>query len=67
MLFLLLLNCFSRVRLCATPEMAAHQAPPSLGFSQFQNRYNYDFPHAPRKRGQHSLTQQQIITLLELK
>ena len=29
---LLLLSRFSRVRLCATPEMAAHQAPPSLGF-----------------------------------
>ena len=27
------LNRFSRVRLCATPETAAHQAPPSLGFS----------------------------------
>ena len=27
---LLLLSCFSRVRLCATPQMAAHQAPPSL-------------------------------------
>ena len=31
---LLLLSCFSRVRLCATPQMAAHQAPPSLGFSR---------------------------------
>ena len=31
---LLLLSRFSRVRLCATPEMAAHQAPPSLGFSR---------------------------------
>ena len=30
---LLLLNRFSRVRLCATPETAAQQAPPSLGFS----------------------------------
>ena len=30
---LLLLSHFSRVRLCATPQMAAHQAPPSLGFS----------------------------------
>ena len=30
---MLLLNHFSRVRLCATPETAAHQAPPSLGFS----------------------------------
>ena len=31
---LLLLSCFSRVRLCSTPQTAAHQAPPSLGFSR---------------------------------
>ena len=31
---LLLLSRFSRVWLCATPQMAAHQAPPSLGFSR---------------------------------
>ena len=31
---LLLLSCFSRVRLCVTPQTAAHQAPPSLGFSR---------------------------------
>ena len=31
---LLLLSHFSRVRLCATPETAAQQAPPSLGFSR---------------------------------
>ena len=31
-LLLLLLSRFSRVRLCATPEMEAHQAPLSLGF-----------------------------------
>ena len=31
---LLLLSRFSRVRLCATPETAAHQAPPSMGFSR---------------------------------
>ena len=29
-----LLSHFSCVRLCATPETAAHQAPPSLGFSR---------------------------------
>ena len=29
---LLLLSHFSHVRLCATPQMAAHKAPPSLGF-----------------------------------
>ena len=33
-LLLLLPSRFSRVRLCATPSMAAHQAPPSLGFSR---------------------------------
>ena len=34
MLLLLLLSCFSRVWLCATPQTVAHQAPPSLGFSR---------------------------------
>ena len=34
LLLLLLLRRFSRVRLCATPETAAHQAPPSLEFSR---------------------------------
>ena len=33
LLLLLLLSRFSHVRLCATPETAAHQAPPSLGLS----------------------------------
>ena len=33
-LLLLLLSRFSRVRLCVTPEMAAHQAPLSLKFSR---------------------------------
>ena len=33
-LLLMLLSCFSRVRLCATPSMAAYQAPLSLGFSR---------------------------------
>ena len=31
---LLLLSHFSCVRLCVTPETAAHQTPPSLGFSR---------------------------------
>ena len=34
LLLLLLLSRFSRVRLCATPWTAAHQAPPTLGFSR---------------------------------
>ena len=33
-LLLLLLSRVSRVRLCATPETAAQQASPSLGFSR---------------------------------
>ena len=31
---MLLLSCFSRVRLCSTPKTAAHQAPLSMGFSR---------------------------------
>ena len=34
LLLLLLLNHSSCVRLCPTPERAAHQAPPSMGFSR---------------------------------
>ena len=41
---LLLLSRFSRVRLCATPEMAAHQAPPSLGFSRQEHWSGLTFP-----------------------
>ena len=33
-LLLLLLSSFSRVRLCETPQTAAHQAPLSLGYSR---------------------------------
>ena len=41
---LLLLSRFSRVRLCATPETAAHQAPPSLGFSRQEYWSGLPFP-----------------------
>ena len=41
---LLLLGRFSHVRLCATPEMAAHQAPPSLGFSRQEHWSGLPFP-----------------------
>ena len=44
LLLLLLLSCFSRVRLCATPETAAHQAPPSLGFSRQEHWSGLPFP-----------------------
>ena len=41
---LLLLSRFSHVRLCATPWTAAHQAPPSLGFSRQEHWSGLPFP-----------------------
>ena len=43
-LLLLLLSRFSHVWLCATPQMAAHQAPPSLGFSRQEHWSGLPFP-----------------------
>jgi len=40
----LLLSRFSCVRLCATPQMAAHQALPSLGFSRQEHWSGLPFP-----------------------
>ena len=40
----LLLSRFSCVQLCATPETAAHQAPPSLGFSRQEHWSGLPFP-----------------------
>ena len=44
LLLLLLLSRFSCVQLCATPETAAHQAPPSLGFSRQEHWSGLPFP-----------------------
>ena len=44
LLLLLLLSRCSRVRLCATPETAAHQAPPSLEFSRQEHWSGLPFP-----------------------
>ena len=44
LLLLLLLSRFSRVRLCATPSTAAHQAPLSLGFSRQEHWSGLPFP-----------------------
>ena len=35
---------FSRVGLCATPQTAAHQAPPPLGFSRQEHWSGLPFP-----------------------
>ena len=52
LLLLLLLSCFSHLWFCATPETAAHQAPPSLGFSRQEHWSGLPFPslmHASEK------------------
>ena len=43
-MLLLLLSRFSHVRLCATPQTAAHQAPQSLGFSRQEDWGGLPFP-----------------------
>ena len=44
LLLLLLLSHFRRARLCASPQTAAHQAPPSLGFSRQEYWSGLPFP-----------------------
>ena len=43
-MLLLLLSRFSCVRLYVTPQMAAHQALPSLGFSRQERWSGLPFP-----------------------
>ena len=49
MLLLLLQSHFSRVQLCVTPQTAAHQAPPSPGFSRQEHRSGLPFPSPMRE------------------
>ena len=44
LLLLVMLSLFIRVRLCATPETATHQAPTSLEFSRQEQRGGLPFP-----------------------
>ena len=46
---LLPLSCFSLVRLCVTPETAAHQASLSLGFSRQEHWSGFPFPSPMRE------------------
>ena len=43
-MLLLLLSCFSSVRLLVTSWTAVHQAPPSLGFSRQEHWCGLPFP-----------------------
>ena len=56
LLLLLLLSRFSRIRLCATPETVAHQAPPSLGFSRQEHWSGLPFP-SPMQESESEVTQ----------
>ena len=51
MLCYAMLSHFSRVRLCVTPQMAAHQAPPSLGLSRQEHWSGLPFP-SPMHEGE---------------
>ena len=63
MLLLLLLSRFSRVRLCATPYMAAHQALPSLGFSRQEHWSGLPFPSPMHESESESEVSQLCLTL----
>ena len=62
LLLLLLLSRFSSVRLCVTPEMAAHQAPPSLGFSRQEHWSGLPFPSPVLKVKSESEVSQSCLT-----
>ena len=50
-LLLLLLSCFSRVRLCATPWTTAHQTSPSMEFSRQEHWSGLPFPSPMHESG----------------
>ena len=66
LLLLLLLSRFSSVRLCATPQMAAYQAPPSLGFFRQEHWSGLPFlspMHGSEKwKGSHSVSVWLFVT-----
>ena len=62
-MLLLLLSRFSRVRLCATPETAAHQAPTSLGFSRQEQWSGLPFPSPMHESESESEVAQSCPTL----
>ena len=60
---LLLLSRFSRVQLCATPQTAAHQAPPSLGFSRQEHWSGLPLPSPMHERKSESEVAELYLTL----
>ena len=60
---LLLLSRFCRVQLCATPQTATHQAPPSLGFSRQEHWRGLPFPSPTHESENESEVAQACLTL----
>ena len=65
LLLLLLLSRFSRVRLCATPQTAAHQALLSLGFSRQEHWSGLPLPSPMHERKSESEIAQSCPTLCD--
>ena len=65
MCMVLLLNRFSRVQLCVTPQMAAHgdQASPSPGFSRQEHWSGLPFPSPMHESESQSEDAQSCLTL----
>ena len=62
-LLLLLLSRFSHVRLCAAPQTAAHQAPPSLGLSRQEHWSGLPFPSPMHESESEREVAQSCLTL----
>ena len=59
---LLLLSRFSHAQLCAMPQTAAHQAPPSLGFSRQEHWSGLPFPSPMHESEKNSEVAQSSLT-----
>ena len=58
---MLLLSRFSHVQLCVTPQMAAHQAPLSLGFSRQEYWSGLPFP-SPKHESEKSKRSSSVVS-----
>ena len=63
---LMLLSRFSHVRLWATPYMAAHQAPQSLGFSRQEYWSGLPFPFPVRKYEVSEVSKVKLLSCVRL-
>ena len=61
-----MISCVSRVRLCATPETAAHQAPPSLGFSRQEHWSGLPVPSPMHESEKWKWSHSVVLTFLDL-